>query len=94
MTSENGYILRVPFRDSQYNIVKHWISRFKIWPYLEKFAEDAAIELRSEFQGRPDLIVGNYSDGNLVASLLSDKFDVISAPSRMHLKKPNTPFPI
>ena len=75
--TENCYILRVPFRDNQYNIVKQWISRFKIWPYLETFAEDAARELCSEFEGRPDLIIGNYSDGNLVASLLSDKFDVI-----------------
>ena len=61
----NSYILRVPFRDSQYNVVKHWISRFKIWPYLETFAEDAARELTGEFEGRPDLIIGNYSDGNL-----------------------------
>ena len=73
----NSWILRIPFRDSQYNTVKQWISRFKIWPYLENFAEDVYSELASEFQGRPDLIIGNYSDGNLVASLLSDQFDVI-----------------
>jgi len=77
----------VPFRDSQYNIVKHWISRFKIWPYLETFAEDAARELMSEFEGRPDLIIGNYSDGNLVASLLSDKFDVIQCTIAHALEK-------
>jgi len=50
--TDNGWILRVPFRDSQFNIVKHWVSRFQIWPYLETFAEDAATELMSEFQGR------------------------------------------
>jgi sucrose synthase len=83
----NSYILRVPFRDSQYNIVKHWVSRFKIWPYLETFAEDAARELQSEFEGRPDLIIGNYSDGNLVASLLSDKFDVIQCTIAHALEK-------
>ncbi|MGD2187667.1 MAG: sucrose synthase [Desulfobacterales bacterium] len=83
----NSYILRVPFRDSQYNIVKHWVSRFKIWPYLETFAEDAATELLSEFQGRPDLIIGNYSDGNLVASLLSDKLDVIQCTIAHALEK-------
>jgi sucrose synthase len=83
----NSYILRVPFRDSQYNVVKHWISRFKIWPYLETFAEDAARELRSEFEGRPDLIIGNYSDGNLVASLLSDRFDVIQCTIAHALEK-------
>ena len=75
--TENGWILRVPFRDDHYNTIKQWISRFKIWPYLENFAEDVYSELASEFEGRPDLIIGNYSDGNLVASLLSDRFDVI-----------------
>jgi sucrose synthase len=85
--SDNGWILRVPFRDNQYNVVKHWISRFKIWPYLETFAEDASKELLGEFQGRPDLVIGNYSDGNLVASLLSDKFDVIQCTIAHALEK-------
>jgi sucrose synthase len=85
--TENGWILRVPFRDSQYNVVKHWVSRFKIWPYLETFAEDASTELLCEFQSRPDLIIGNYSDGNLVASLLSDKFDVIQCTIAHALEK-------
>jgi sucrose synthase len=85
--SDNGWILRVPFRDNQYNIVKHWISRFKIWPYLETFAEDASKELLGEFQGRPDLIIGNYSDGNLVSSLLSDKLDVIQCTIAHALEK-------
>jgi len=85
--TDNGWILRVPFRDEQYNVVKHWVSRFKIWPYLEVFADDAANELLSEFQGRPDLIIGNYSDGNLVASLLSDKFNVIQCTIAHALEK-------
>ena len=85
--SDNGWILRVPFRDEQSNVVKHWISRFKIWPYLDTFAEDASKELLSEFQGRPDLVIGNYSDGNLVASLLSDKFDVIQCTIAHALEK-------
>jgi sucrose synthase len=85
--TNNCWILRIPFRDSRYNIVRHWISRFKIWPYLETFAEDTARELVSEFQGRPDLIIGNYSDGNLVASLLSDKFDVIQCTIAHALEK-------
>jgi sucrose synthase len=85
--TENGWILRVPFRDSQYNVVKNWVSRFKIWPYLETFAEDSASELRSEFQGRPDLVIGNYSDGNLAASLLADKFDVVQCTIAHALEK-------
>jgi len=39
--TDNACILRVPFRDDQYNVLRHWVSRFKIWPYLETFAEDA-----------------------------------------------------
>ena len=85
--TDNGWILRVPFRDENYNSVKHWISRFEVWPYLEAYAEDAAAELSSEFQGRPDLIVGNYSDGNLVATLLSDRFDVIQCTIAHALEK-------
>lgn len=85
--TENGWILRIPFRDNNHNIVPHWISRFKIWPYLEDFADRAATELTSEFSGRPDLIIGNYSDGNLVASLLSDKFDVIQCTIAHALEK-------
>ena len=83
----NGWILRIPFRDKDYNVVRHWISRFKIWPYLEAFAEDAATELLSEFRGRPDLIIGNYSDGNLVATLLSDRFDVVQCTIAHALEK-------
>lgn len=85
--TENSWIIRVPFRDREGNIVKHWISRFKIWPYLENFAESTATELTGEFQGRPDLIIGNYSDGNLVASLLSDRFDVIQCTIAHALEK-------
>lgn len=85
--TQNGWILRVPFQDRHYNVVKNWVSRFKIWPYLETFAEDSARELRSEFQGRPDLVIGNYSDGNLVASLLADKFDVVQCTIAHALEK-------
>jgi hypothetical protein len=30
--------LRVPFKNEN-GILKKWISRFDVWPYLEKFAE-------------------------------------------------------
>jgi sucrose synthase len=85
--TENGWILRVPFKDRSANVVKEWISRFHVWPYLERFADDAATELQSEFLGRPDLIIGNYSDGNLVASLLSDELDVIQCTVAHALEK-------
>lgn len=76
LNTKNTWILRVPFRTHNKNVTDNWISRFEIWPYLEEFAEDAAIELKAEFNGQPDLIIGNYSDGNLVSYLLSKKFNV------------------
>ncbi|OKH54287.1 sucrose synthase [Calothrix sp. HK-06] len=72
----NAWILRVPFREFNPNMTQNWISRFEIWPYLETYAIDAERELIGEFQGRPDLIVGNYSDGNLVAFLLARRMKV------------------
>ncbi|MBD2296921.1 sucrose synthase [Anabaena sphaerica FACHB-251] len=74
--SENAWILRVPLREFNPNMTQNWISRFEFWPYLETFAVDAEKEILAELQGRPDLIVGNYSDGNLVAFLLSRRMKV------------------
>ncbi|MHB1349142.1 MAG: sucrose synthase [Desulfobulbaceae bacterium] len=74
--TKNSIILRIPFRDGQGEVVRPWISRFEIWPYLERFAKDAGKKLMAELDGRPDLIIGNYSDGNLVASLISHKLGV------------------
>ncbi len=75
--SENCWILRVPFREKDGKIVEEWISRFQVWPYLDRYAQECKVELQKEFAGKPDLIIGNYSDGNIVASLLSDSFDTI-----------------
>lgn len=35
-----------------------------------------ASEIVAELQGIPDFIIGNYSDGNLVASLLAYKMGI------------------
>lgn len=40
------------------------------------YFQDASNEIAAELQGVPDLIVGNYSDGNLVATLLSYKLGI------------------
>lgn len=74
--TEDAWILRVPFREFNPKLTQNWISRFEIWPYLETFAIDSERELRAEFGGKPDLIVGNYSDGNLVAFLLARRLKV------------------
>lgn len=74
--TEHARILRVPFRNDTGEIIPHWISRFEIWPYLERFAAEVEREMMAELGGRPDLIIGNYSDGNLVASLISKRLGV------------------
>lgn len=84
---ENVWILRVPFYRKNGEIVRHWISRFQIWPYLEHFAESVQREALAELGGRPDLIIGNYSDGNLVASLLSRRLGVTQCTIAHALEK-------
>ncbi|UKO99734.1 sucrose synthase [Nostoc sp. UHCC 0870] len=74
--TENAWILRVPLREFNPNMTQNWISRFEFWPYLETFAIDSERELLAEFQGTPDLIVGNYTDGNLVAFLLARRMKI------------------
>jgi sucrose synthase len=36
--TEHTHILRVPFR-TENGIVRKWISRFEVWPYLETFTD-------------------------------------------------------
>jgi sucrose synthase len=74
--TRNARILRVPFKNAAGEVVPHWISRFEVWPYLERFSLDAEREMLAELGGRPDLIIGNYSDGNLVASIMSQRLGV------------------
>ena len=74
--TSNARILRVPFRDEAGEVVPQWISRFEIWPYLERFTLEVEKDVLAELGGRPALIIGNYSDGCLVASLLSRRLHV------------------
>lgn len=76
VATQNAKILRVPFRSDTGEIIQHWISRFEIWPYLQQFAVDVEHELLAELGQRPDLIIGNYSDGSLVATMLSHRLQV------------------
>jgi len=74
--TQSAKILRVPFRSESGEIVQQWISRFEIWPYLQQFAIDVEHELLAELGQRPDLFIGNYSDGNLVATMLAHRLKV------------------
>ncbi|XP_022960819.1 sucrose synthase-like [Cucurbita moschata] len=88
--TDYAHILRVPFRNEK-GIVRKWISRFEVWPYLETYTEDVAQELAKELQGKPDLIIGNYSDGNIVASLLAHKLGVTQCTIAHALEKTKYP---
>ncbi|CAI9110323.1 OLC1v1010326C1 [Oldenlandia corymbosa var. corymbosa] len=70
--TKHSHILRVPFI-TENGVVPQWISRFDIYPFLEKYAQDAANKIIELMEGKPDLIIGNYTDGNLVASLMANK---------------------
>lgn len=74
--ARNARILRVPFRGEHGDIVPQWISRFEVWPYLERFSVEASQEMIEEMGERPDLIIGNYSDGNLVATMMAERLQV------------------
>jgi len=88
--TDHASILRVPFR-TENGVLRKWISRFDVWPYLETFTEDVANEIAGELQATPDLIIGNYSDGNLVASLLAHKLGVTQCTIAHALEKTKYP---
>ncbi|KAL8160911.1 hypothetical protein V2J09_012400 [Rumex salicifolius] len=88
--TEHCHILRVPFRNEK-GIVLKWISRFEVWPYLETYTEDVASEIAAELQAKPDLVIGNYSDGNIVASLLAHKLGVTQCTIAHALEKTKYP---
>jgi len=85
--TEHARILRVPFRNQDGDVVPQWISRFEVWPYLERFAQDVEKEVLAELAGRPDLVIGNYSDGNLVATLLAQSLRVTQCSIAHALEK-------
>lgn len=85
--TENARILRVPFRSSSGEVIPHWISRFEVWPYLETFALEAQREMVAELRTKPDLLVGNYSDGNLVATIVGERLGVTTCTIAHALEK-------
>lgn len=85
--TEDCWIVRVPFRDPSGEVVPDWISRFQIWPYLESFADEARHTVVTELMGRPDLIIGHYSDGNLVAHRLAEDLETTHCAAVHALEK-------
>lgn len=85
--TDNVQIVRVPFRNAQGEVLPHWISRFEVWPYLERFAEEARQVVLSRLGRRPDLVIGNYSDGNLVSYLMAKSMGVTNCTIAHALEK-------
>ncbi|GLJ52621.1 hypothetical protein SUGI_1119950 [Cryptomeria japonica] len=86
LNTQYSKILRVPFKTEK-GVLRKWVSRFDVWPYLEKFAEDSSNEIVEELHGKPDLIIGNYSDGNMVASLVASKLGIVQCNIAHALEK-------
>ncbi|KAL0663800.1 hypothetical protein Bca4012_100637 [Brassica carinata] len=84
--TKHSHILRVPFVTDK-GTLRQWVSRFDIYPYLERFTQDATCKILQRFECKPDLIVGNYTDGNLVASLMATKLGVTQGTIAHALEK-------
>uniref|UniRef100_A0A0E0P766 sucrose synthase n=1 Tax=Oryza rufipogon TaxID=4529 RepID=A0A0E0P766_ORYRU len=82
-----SHILRVPFKTEDGKDLRQWVSRFDIYPYLERYAQNSCAKILDILEGKPDLIIGNYTDGNLVASLLSNKLCVTQGTIAHALEK-------
>lgn len=84
--TKHSHILRVPFK-TENGVLHQWVSRFDIYPYLERFTKDATEKILDLMEGKPDLIIGNYSDGNLVASLMASKLGITQGTIAHALEK-------
>ncbi len=85
--TDNVHIVRVPFRRRDGSILPQWISRFQVWPFLERFAAEAKDEVVRLFGRRPDLVIGNYSDGNLVSYIMAKSLGVTQCTIAHALEK-------
>ncbi|CAJ1970900.1 unnamed protein product [Sphenostylis stenocarpa] len=84
--TKHSHILRVPFYTEK-GILRQWVSRFDIYPYLERFTQDATTKILEFMEGKPDLVIGNYTDGNLVASLMARKLGITQGTIAHALEK-------
>ncbi|TQD83650.1 hypothetical protein C1H46_030817 [Malus baccata] len=69
--TKHSHILRVPFRTDK-GVLRQW---------------DATSKILQHMDCKPDLIIGNYSDGNLVASLIASKLGITQGTIAHALEK-------
>ncbi|CAL5202795.1 unnamed protein product [Lathyrus oleraceus] len=84
--TQHSKILRVPFQTDK-GVLRQWVSRFDIYPYLERFTQDATTKILNILEGKPDLVIGNYTDGNLAASLMASKLKITQGTIAHALEK-------
>ncbi|KAG5247250.1 sucrose synthase [Salix suchowensis] len=84
--TKHSIILRVPF-SIENRVLRQWVSRFDVYPYLEKFTQDVIAKILDLMEGKPDLIIGNYTDGNLAATLMASKLGITQATIAHALEK-------
>ncbi|KAJ6766717.1 SUCROSE SYNTHASE 5 [Salix purpurea] len=84
--TKHSIILRVPF-SIENRVLRQWVSRFDVYPYLEKFTQDVITKILDLMEGKPDLIIGNYTDGNLAATLMASKLGITQATIAHALEK-------
>ncbi|KAL8124008.1 sucrose synthase 7-like [Apium graveolens] len=82
----HSHILRIPFKTEK-GILKQWVSRFDSYPFLERFSQDATEKIFKLLDCKPDLIIGNYTDGNIVASLMASRLGVTQGTIAHALEK-------
>ncbi len=85
--TDNVTIVRIPFRRADGTVIDQWISRFEVWPYLEGFSREAEEAIVARLGRRPDLVIGNYSDGNLAAYLIAQSLGVTQCTIAHALEK-------
>ncbi len=85
--TEGVTIVRVPFRRKDGSVIDHWISRFEVWPYLEHYSIEAEQAIVERLGRQPDLVIGNYSDGNLAAYLIAQSLGVTQCTIAHALEK-------
>jgi sucrose synthase len=73
--TRNARIVRVPFRTESGEIVPDWISRFQSGPTWSD-SRPRRLARSPPNAKAPDFIIGNYSDGNIVASMLAHALGV------------------
>ncbi|OAY60588.1 sucrose synthase 5 [Manihot esculenta] len=84
--TKHSNILRVPFSIED-KVLRQWVSRFDVYPYIEKFTQDVTAKVLDLMDGKPDLIIGNYTDGNLAATLMANKLGITQATIAHALEK-------